>query len=283
MQLLILGFMSVIGFEHLNVDPVAHRVGMGYGRFGDGYSIYYNPAGLALAGGPRYSASYLYYIGDTHFGYAGYENNQLGAALKYFNGGRIKKTDEYGHEYGSFGVNYIDLYVGKGLFIGNIGVGAAIKGVYTSIDTLYSIGLGVDIGLLYFLEDPDLQFGLVVRNIGSGIKPYIEQSEIFPYEIGIGANKIFDFGWLGFDLVKPALSDLGLRVGWGYYLVDNLELKFSYNSILSSIRSGNNGLDFLAGVTAGVAVKVRALTIDYNFSPYFDLGGCHRLSISIGG
>lgn len=283
MQLFILAIISIVGFEDLNVDPVAHRVGMGYGRFGDGYSVYYNPAGLALAGSPQYSISYLYYIGDTHFGYAGYENNQLGFALKYFNGGRLKKTDEYGAEYGSFGVNFIDFYFGKGLFIGDIGLGAVVKGVYNNIDTLYAIGLGLDIGMLYFLENPDIQFGLVVRNIGWGVKPFIDQNEMFPYEIGIGANKLFDFGWLGFDLVKPALSDLGLRVGWGYYLVDNLELKFSYNSILSSIRSGNNGLDFLAGITAGIGVKVRSITVDYNYSPYFDLGGCHRLSISLGG
>ena len=73
-----------IGFEYLTVDPIAHRVGMGYAQFADGYSVSYNPAGLSYNFDSYYSVSYLSYIGDTHFGYLGYEKNQLGLGIRYF-------------------------------------------------------------------------------------------------------------------------------------------------------------------------------------------------------
>ncbi|MGB3478631.1 MAG: hypothetical protein WBB67_05675 [bacterium] len=283
MLTLILLLTANIGFEHLLVDPIAHRVGMGYAQFGDGYSVSYNPAGLAYNYGSFYSTSYLSYIGDTHFGYLGYEKNQLGLGIKYFYGGQIKKTDEWGAEHGSFGVHFIDLNVGKGFFYRNVAIGVSIKAVYAKIDTLYSLGAGIDLGTMYLWEEPDVQVGFAVKNIGSGVKPFIETSEMFPYEVNVGGVKRFTDAWLGLDIVKPALMDFGIRIGGGYSVVPNLELKASYNTLLSSIRTESSGLEFLAGLTAGFSLRTKALCIDYTYSPYFDLGGCHRLSVSLGG
>jgi len=272
-----------IGFEHLCVDPIAHRVGMGYAQFGDGYCVSYNPAGVAYTLNPNYSACYLNYIADTHFGYLGYEHNQIGVGVRYFYGGQLKKTDEFGAEFGSFGVHFIDISVGKGFFYEDIGLGISIKGVYANIDTLFAIGAGIDIGVLYIWLEPEIQIGLAIKNVGTALKPFIESKELFPYEINVGGVKQFSNGWVGLDIVKPALMDLGARIGGGYSLVSNLDLKASYNTLLSSIRTGSNGLDFLAGLTIGVALKTNTVCIDYSYSPYFDLGGCHRISVSLGG
>jgi hypothetical protein len=272
-----------IGFEYLTVDPIAHRVGMGYAQFADGYSVSYNPAGLSYNFGSYYSVSYLSYIGDTHFGYLGYEKNQLGLGIRYFYGGQLKKTDEWGAEHGSFGVHFIDLNVGKGFFYKGVAIGISAKVVYAKIDTLYSLGAGIDLGALYLWEESDVQVGVAVKNIGSGVKPFIETSEMFPYEINVGVMKRFTEAWLGLDLVKPALMDFGMRLGVGYSVVPNFELKASYNTLLSSIRTESSGLEFLAGLTAGFSLKINTICVDYTYSPYFDLGGCHRLSLSLGG
>jgi len=283
MAIYILMLSTTIGFEYLSVDPIAQRVGMGYAQVGDGCSVSYNPAGLAYTVGSYYSASYLHYIADTHFGYVGYEKDQFGMGIKYFNGGSLKKTDEFGQEYGSFGVHFLDLNIGKGFFYQDFALGITVKGVYANIDTLYAAGAGVDLGALYLLSEYEIQLGLAVKNIGVGIRPFIEARELFPYEVDLGAMTYSEEGWLGMDLVFHSLMNLGLRIGGAYSIFENFELRGSYNTLLSSLRTGNNGLDFLTGLSLGFGLKLNTISVDYSYSPYFDLGECHRLSVSIGG
>ncbi len=274
---------STIGFEYLSVDPVAHRVGMGYAMMNDGYSVHYNPAGLAFSTTTYYSASYLNYMGGTNFGLLAYERSQLGIAIRYFNSGTMKKTDEWGNEYGGFGAQFIDLNVGKGFIYKTVGLGFSAKIVYENIDTLYALGAGIDIGVLHTLAQPGIQIGLALKNAGFGIKSFINENETLPYEIDLGVIKQFGPGWFGLDLAKPALTGFGLRVGGGYTVTPLVTLKASYNTLLSSIQTGGGGLDFLAGLTGGLSVKAGKFCIDYSYSPYFDFGGGHRFSISMGG
>jgi hypothetical protein len=270
------------GFEYLVVDPIAHRVGMGYAQSGDGYTINYNPGGLAFSFEPYYSSSYLHYIAGTHFGYLGYERGQFGAGVKYFYSGAMKKTDEFGNEYGSFGVHTIDVNIGKGFFISDIGLGISVKGVYANIDTLYSLGAGVDLGAIYIVPGPAVHIGLAVKNIGVSIKPFIETTETFPYEINMAVMKEFSAGWVGVDIVKPALATAGVRIGGAYQVTSLFAVRTSYSTLLSSMRT-ESGLDFLAGLTMGFSIMTGRLAIDYSYSPYFDLGGGHRISIRVGG
>jgi hypothetical protein len=193
----------------------------------------------------------------------------------------MKKVDELGQEYGTFGVHHIDLNVGKGFFYKDIGVGVSVKAVYSNIDTLNALGIGADIGAIYKIPDPGVQLGFSVKNIGYGIKAFIESRETFPYEITLSAAKMFEAGWFGIDLVKPALLGFGARIGGAYYVNSLLHLKASYSTLLSAIRS--EGLGFLAGFTIGMGIRKDRLLFDYSYSPYFDLGGGHRISISFGG
>ena len=275
MLVAIISLVSTIGFEFLSVDPVAHRSGMGYAVYGDGYDVHYNPGGLALSDIMQYSVSYLNYFDGTHFGYLGYARQQLGVGLRYFYSGSMKKVDELGQEYGTFGVHHIDINVGRGFMYKDIGIGVSLKGVYSSIDTLSALGIGVDIGAIYRLADPGIDLGLAVKNIGYGVKAYIESNETFPYEITLSAVKNMDAGWFGLDLVKPALLDFGVRFGGAYYVNSLLHLKASYSTLLSAIRA--EGLGFLAGLTVGMGIRKDRLSVNYSYSPYFDLGGGHRI------
>ncbi len=283
MPLLIALLLSATGFEYMMVDPVAHRVQMGYALGGDGYSTFYNPAGLAQTVGSYYSASYLNYIAGTHFGFLGYERDQTGIAVRYFNGGTMKKTDEFGNEFGTFGVHFIDVTVARGFQYKDVGLGLGIKGVYETIDSLSSMGVGIDLGALYVFEKADVQVGIAIKNIGVGVTAFIDSKESFPYEFTLGGIKNLPDGWFGIDIVKPALTGVGLKVGGAYALIPSLEIKASYTSLLSSLQTGSSGLDFLAGLTVGFAVYTNRIAVNYTYSPYFDLGGGHRISVSLGG
>jgi hypothetical protein len=281
MLVTIISLITTIGFEFLSVDPVAHRAGMGYALHSDGYDVHYNPGGLAFSDITQYSISYLNYFDGTHFGYLGYERRQIGVGVRYFYSGSMKKVDELGQEYGTFGVHHIDINVGKGFFFNDIGIGVSLKGVYSNIDTLNAFGIGADIGAIYMIPDPGVQLGFSVKNIGYSIKAFIESREAFPYEITLSAAKMLDAGWFGVDLVKPALLGFGVRIGGAYYVNSLLHLKASYSTLLSAIRA--EGLGFLAGFTVGMGIRKDRLLFDYSYSPYFDLGGGHRISISFGG
>lgn len=281
MLVTIISLISTIGFEFLSVDPVAERAGMGYAIHSDGYDVHYNPGGLAFSDNIYYSVSYLNYFDGTHFGYLGYERKQIGLGLRYFYSGGMKKVDEYQQEYGTFGVYHIDLNVGKGFFYKDIGLGISLKGVYTSIDSLNALGIGVDVGAMYRIPDPGVQLGFAVKNIGYGLKAFIESQEMFPYEITLSAAKVFDAGWVGLDLVKPAVLGFGVRVGGLYQINPLLNVKASYSTLLSAIRT--EGIGFLAGLTVGLGISKDRLTVNYSYSPYFDLGGGHRISIGFGG
>ncbi len=282
MLVIILSLITTVGFEFLSVDPVAHRTGMGYALYNDGYDVHYNTGGLAFANNTFYSVSYLNYFAGTHFGYLGYQRKQFGLGVRYFYSGNMKKTDVTGtEELGTFGVHHMDVNVGKGFIYKDVGIGFSLKGVYASIDTLNAIGVGADIGAIYTIKKPGVQVGLSVKNIGYGLKAYVDSKEMFPYEITLSAAKLLESGWFGVDLVKPALLDFGLRIGGAYYVNTILHLKASYSTLLSSINS--EGLGFLSGLTLGLGVRKDQLLVDYTYSPYFDLGGGHRISISFGG
>jgi hypothetical protein len=280
--MLIIFLIASTGFEYLQVDPVAGRACMGYAMAADGYSVNYNPAGLSISSAPFYSASYLGYIASTHFGYLGYENSQVGVGIKYFYSGSMKKTDALGNEYGSFSTNFIDLSVGKGFFINEIALGASLKFVYENIDSLFSLGAGIDVGAMYFFTDQNIQCGLALKNLGTTVKPFIEQKEALPYEIDLAVAKTSSKGWIGVDLVKPALIDIGVRLGGEYIVNQVFSVKASYSTLFSSMKTGN-GIDVLTGLNFGFCVSQNSIHISYIYTPYFDLGGGHRVSLSIGG
>ncbi len=280
--MIVLLIMAVTGFEYLLVDPVAERVGMGYALCGDGHNVHYNPAGMVLNSNPSYSISYLNYIGGTHFGYLDYESSLLGAGIRYFYSGKMKKTDALGQEFGYFNTNFIDLNIGKGLTMGNIIFGVSGKISYEQIDTLFSLGFGTDIGALYLLTQENIQLGLAVKNIGFSVKPFIDERESFPYELNLGAVRRFYSGWVGLDIVYSAFTNFGIRVGGEYVLNQLFSIRASYNSLLSQTKT-DTGIDFIAGITTGFGIKKGQIQINYSYSPYFALGQAHRLTIRIGG
>ncbi|MGQ9664851.1 MAG: PorV/PorQ family protein [bacterium] len=280
MMLLLL--ITLTGFEYLLVDPVAERAGMGYALYGDGHNIYYNPAGIVLNTGTTYSISYLNYIGGTHFGYLDYESSLLGTGLRYFYSGKMKKTDALGQELGDFSTNFIDLNIGKGYTMGNIILGASGKIVYEQIDTLSSLGIGADIGALYFLTQKNIQFGLAVKNLGVSVKPFIKERETFPYEFNLGVVRRFYAGWIAMDITHSAFMNFGVRLGGEYSINQFFRIRASYNSLLSEIKT-DNGIDFIAGITFGFGVSKGKIQVNYSYSPYFALGQAHRLTLRIGG
>ncbi len=272
--------VQAVGFEFLSVDPVARRNQGGIGVTGDGYEITYNPSGLAFNSKQISTISYFNYIGGTHFGQIGHQLKSKALAVRYFNGGTLKRTDNMGNELGTFGVHFIDLALGPGFKINEkLGLGASVKFQYERIDTFVSLGTGIDLGSLYKLKE-NINLAAVVKNLGLTIKPFIEERDILPLEVGLGGALYWAKNSMFADFYIPIEGKPNGRLGYEYWLLKNFSLKIGFNSKLLELKTGSEAIDLITGLGLGVGIRWAGLNLDYLFTPYGELGLLHRISLA---
>ncbi len=155
----------------------------------------------------------------------------------------------------------------------NIQVGVTGKFIYEKIYIDNASGFGIDLGGLYIKDK--LSVGASVSNIGSMNELRTEASKL-PASIRFGASYLIDV---------PKLSG-GLRISAdGYKVLDggkihgNAGLEFAYKEFLS-IRAGYQTGYEDRGLTTGLGLKYKALSLDYAFVPYkFSIGSSHTFTL----
>ncbi|MCB0400951.1 MAG: type IX secretion system protein PorQ [Flavobacteriales bacterium] len=189
-------------FEFLNV-PVSARTGALGGSViavydSDPAISMVNPSLLNPQMDGMLTLSYLNYFTDINQGYFSYvkDFNKLGtfsAGLKYVNYGTFLETDEAGNEYGNFSASEYALIIGWGKTIvdSTFFVGANLKPIYSDLWVYYSNGIAADISGTYLSKDKSFTASLLVKNIGSQIKPYVSggDREPIPFEVQAGISK----------------------------------------------------------------------------------------------
>lgn len=68
-------------------------------------------------------------------------------------------------------------------------MGASAKLISSSLESYNSLGGAVDLGLLYIDEDNEINYGLVIRNIGTQFSTYSGTQETLPLEIMAGISQ----------------------------------------------------------------------------------------------
>ena len=172
------------GAEELLIPVSARGTAMGgsylAGLTGVG-SVFYNPAGLAVAnGGTEAMFSYMSYIADINYEYAGVGVNfesfgSLGFNVRNLDFGDIPETTVE-NPYGT-GSTFSPRYVTLGVTYSNhltdrIRVGVTFNFVTQQIERTSASGIAVDAGVQYdnLGGVEGLQFGLVLKNLGAGMK-----------------------------------------------------------------------------------------------------------------
>lgn len=187
-------------FEFLNL-PGSTRVATMGGNVVSHYDndinfVLNNPALLRPEMDRQLALNYINYVSDINFGYVAYAQEFdglgiIGAGLQYINYGHFYNTDETGEILGSFYPSEysFNLYYSAKVHE-KINFGMAIKTIYSSFYTHFSSGIAADLGLVYFDESNLFSAGLVVKNIGTQIKPYTEGNfEPLPFDIQLGFTK----------------------------------------------------------------------------------------------
>ena len=207
--ILLLVFIPVVSFsqiggsgvyDFLNLTNSARIASIG----GKNISIYdddlnfahQNPALLNPDMHNRIVLNYINYFAGVNFGYAGYavDKGKLGtfsAGIHYVNYGKFIAADETGIITGEFKASdyAFNLIWSKEVYP-NIRAGINLKPIYSHLEQYNSFGIAVDIGITYFNKEKEFATSVLLKNIGTQIKPYYSgHYEPLPMDIQIGISK----------------------------------------------------------------------------------------------
>ncbi|HOK38865.1 MAG: type IX secretion system protein PorQ [Bacteroidales bacterium] len=172
-----------------------------------------NPALLRPAFDEKLSLNYINYLSDINFGYISYSKNienigMFGVGMQYINYGKFINADETGEILGNFyAAEYsFNMFYSYPLSE-RLNAGASFKTIYSSFWQYFSSGLALDLGLAYVDTSNMLSAGLVIKNAGFQLKPYVKGNrEPLPFDIQIGVTKKFRHAPLRFSVTAKDLT-----------------------------------------------------------------------------
>ena len=159
--------------------------------------VYHNPALLNSAMSENIVINYVNYFADINYGYAAYAHsfNKAGifaAGLHYINYGKFIEADETGIITGEFKAFELALNIfhSRTILDSLFVIGFNLKPLYSKLETYTSFGLALDAGISYSNTEKLFSTGLVIKNIGHQIKPYVEGNyEPLPFDIQLGVSQ----------------------------------------------------------------------------------------------
>lgn len=159
--------------------------------------VSFNPATLNPEMHNNLALNYGNYYGEVTYGNASYAYTydrhlqSFSAAVNYVNYGSFDGYDENGQATTSFSGSEIALSVGYAYNVPftSLYLGANAKMISSTLESYNSLGTAVDLGALYIDERNDVNWALVIRNIGTQITTYSETREKLPLEILVGVSQ----------------------------------------------------------------------------------------------
>lgn len=267
---------------------------------------HFNPATINPEMDNKLSLNYGSYYGDVTYGTAAYAYTYdrhlqtFHAGVNYVNYGKFDGYDENGQPTASFSGSDIALSFGYAYNIpySNFYVGANAKLISSNLESYNSFGAAVDLGALFIDEPNDVNWALVIRNIGTQITPYAETREKLPLEILIGVSQLMEnvpIRWHltlenmqqwqvafsnpnraqgsldgGSSAEKISIFNNALRhivVGAELFPDKGFNIRIGYNfrraEELRILEQRN-----FSGISVGFGLKIRKLKFNYSYSRY---------------
>lgn len=158
---------------------------------------HYNPASINSEMDNHLALNYGSYYGEISYGTASYAYTYdrhlqtFHAGINYINYGSFDGRDENGLETASFTGSEAALSFGYSynLPFTDFYIGANAKLITSTLESYTSFGAAVDLGCIYIDERNDINYALVLRNMGSQITTYAGVYEPLPFEIIAGISQ----------------------------------------------------------------------------------------------
>lgn len=159
--------------------------------------VNFNPATINPEMDNHLAINYGSYFGEVTYGTASYaytydrhlQTFQVG--VNYVNYGNFEGYDENGQTTASFSGSETALSFGYAYNVPytSLYIGANAKIISSTLESYHSLGGAIDLGAIYIDEKNDVNWGLVIRNIGTQFTTYAEVPEKLPLEILIGVSQ----------------------------------------------------------------------------------------------
>ena len=283
-------------FQFLQLPASSHAAALG----GDNTSIiedditlsFHNPALLANASGGTLSLSYMNYLQRTHVASAAYNmlvgnRSELAFGVHYLNFGSMKNTDADGNIIGNFSAKDMALMAVYSFdFTDRLSGGVTGKFIYSNYEQVYSLALGVDLGLNYYNPDIMLSASLVARNLGGQVKTFDGTQEPIPFNLLIGISKEIEHAPIRLSLTLTDLdkwraddfynkgdsswSSILLKhfiIGADIFPTRNTYLSIGYNFLRHSELKGSVKRS-LAGFSIGAGLNVNRIKVGVSYGKY---------------
>lgn len=230
----------------------------------------YNPSLLNPQMHNQLALSYVGYYGGVKYGSALYSRNleKLGTVaigIMQVSYGSFTKADETGTITGSFTASdmAVNLLYSRAIDSA-FTVGVNVKPLFSHLYTYNSFGIAADIGLNYNHPNGLFAAGIVLRNIGTMIKPYTPDTwENVPFEVVAGFSKKLAHAPFRFVVTLHQLQNLNM-----YYKRPqaNTSLGGEDNAKESKLKSiSNEALSHLIIGTEFTPFKSFCLRFGYNY------------------
>lgn len=316
-----IGGKSVYQFLNLVTSPRQAALGGKVLTFYDSdvNQAFFNPATINPEMHKHLSANYGSYFGEVTYGTAAYAYTYdrhlqtFHAGVNYVNYGNFEGRDENGNLTTNFTGSEIALSFGYAYNIpySNFYVGANAKLISSTLESYHSFGGAVDLGALFIDERNDVNWAVVIRNIGTQFTTYADRREKLPTEVMIGISQEVENVPVRWHLTlenlqqwqlafsNPARAESSIDGG-----VTQEKVSFFNNALRHLIvgaelfpRKGFNlriGYNFrraeelrileqrnFSGMSFGFGLKVKNLKFDYSYSRYTLAGNTSLFGVTI--
>ncbi len=208
-------------YDFLNLTNSARVGALGGNQVGmnldDVSLVFHNPANLSDKLHHSLTFNYVPYVSDIKMTYAGYAHHienigTFGISVHAINYGTFDRADVNGNLNGTFSASEyaINLSYSKMLST-KLRAGISLKPIISNLEQYNSLGIAVDIGVLYHSEDELFSAGLTLKNVGSQITTYNDTYEPLPTDLQIGISKKLAHAPFRFSLTAQDLFDWNMK------------------------------------------------------------------------
>jgi len=271
------------GANFLNLDVGASTIAMGgavTAQANGVHSLFGNPGALGWLRGTEFTlmhAEHFQSIRYENLGFA-HSTKTLGVGFSIrglYTSGLEERTGPSETPLSTFGAYFLapSLTLARS-FGNNFALGSNIKCIYQSIGEDNALSFAGDIGASIRSSANGLYIGLVLADIGTGVK-FLNSSYSLPTRIkaGIGYSLFNNRLNLEGDIIQSFSEGFAFGIGTEWWLIENLSARIGY-------KSGLNDNGGLSGFASGVGLRISNIDLDYAFSSYGVLGITHNFSLS---
>ena len=274
----------------LKIPAGARAVGLGSAYTAmadDAASVAWNPAGLGHVGRRELTATHAeLFAGLRHEFMAAAAPTPLGTlglAAELLTQSDLEGRDAQGRQTGSLAASDRAVTVALGRTLGRFQLGGGVRFIESKLADATARTLAVDIGgqaKAGAVFGVPLSLGAAVRNLGPGLS-YGGTREPLPTTLSAGAavrlpaglTMAAEWRW------RPNGDKAEFGLGTEYAVLPSVALRAGFATTRAV--SGGAAIGGLAGLGAGLGLRLGRLGLDYAFTPFGELGNVQRLSLGV--